>query len=298
MYFYSIKILFLISVWLKCNTDIFLTMTKRTIQHVPTKWQAFIWFLALLIIPFAYVFRNGIESYLYDKSQCAEPRRRQWKSYSIPISPGYSVHGLDISHYQCDIDWEEVKKMNENGIRIQFAFIRATRGFTTLDYKFNDNWKGAKSVGILRGAYHFYFFNQDPIQQAQFFLKNVSVKTGDLPPVLDIEFDEKTDDKLLPKDQILRGIATWLTYVEQETGVKPIIYTNLDYYKRYINGIFPDYKIWIANYNNPRGVKLPDGKEWSFWQMSSKVRCNGISELADFNVFNGSRMDLEKLLKK
>ena len=115
---------------------------------------------------------------------------------------------------------------------------------------------------------------------------------------MDIEFDEKTDDKLLPKDQILRGIAAWLTYVEQETGVKPIIYTNLDYYKRYINGIFPDYKIWIANYNNPRGVKLPDGKEWSFWQMSSKVRCNGISELADFNVFNGSRMDLEKILKK
>jgi lysozyme len=273
-------------------------MTKRTIENVPTKWQAFIWFLALLIIPFAYVFRNGIESYLYDKSQCSEPRRRQWKNYSIPIPPGYSVHGLDISHYQCDIDWEEVKRMNENGIRIQFAFIRATRGFTTVDYKFDDNWEGAKNAGILRGAYHFYFFNQDPIQQAQFFLKHVSIKKGDLPPVLDVEFDEKTDDKLLPKDQILRGIASWLTYVEQQTGVKPIIYTNLDYYKRYINGIFPDYKIWIANYNNPRGVKLPDGKDWSFWQISSKVRCNGISELADFNVFNGSRMDLEKLLKK
>lgn len=272
-------------------------MTKRTIQHVPTKWQALIWFIALLIIPFAYLFRNGIEAFLYDKSQCAEPRKRQWRSYNIPISPGYSVHGLDVSHYQCDIEWDEVKKMNENGIRIQFAFIRATRGISTLDFKFKDNWNGAKKVGILRGAYHFFFFNLDAAQQARHFLNNVEIEKGDLPAVLDIEFDETTDDKLLSKDAVLRSIATWLRIVEDETGVKPIIYTNLDYYKRYLNGLFPDYKIWIANYNNPRGVRLPDGKMWAFWQMSSKVRCNGISEPADFNVFNGSRQDLEKLLK-
>lgn len=273
-------------------------MTKRTIQHAPTKWQALIWFVVLIIIPFAYLFRNGVEAFIYDKAQCAEPRKRQWKSYNIPISPGYSVHGLDVSHYQCDIDWEEVKKMNENGIRIQFAFIRATRGTGTMDFKFKDNWKGAKAAGILRGAYHFFFFNQDAAQQAQHFLRSVKVESGDLPPVLDIEFDEVTDDKLLPKEAILRSIDTWLRIVERETGVKPIIYTNLDYYKRYLNGLFPDYKIWIANYNNPKGVRLPDGKMWTFWQMSSKVRCNGISEPADFNVFNGNRTDLDALVKK
>ena len=273
-------------------------MTKRTVQHTPTKLQALLWFIALMMIPFVYVLQNRINAFYYNKAECAEPRKREWRSYNIPISPGYAAHGLDVSHYQCKIDWDKVQKMNENGVRVNFVFMRATRGIDMLDYQFDNNWKGAKSAAILRGAYHFYFFNKNPAQQANYFLKNVKIEKGDLPPVLDIEFDESTDDKLLSKDDILRGIATWLIIVERETGLKPIIYTNLDYYKRYISGKFPDYKIWIANYNNPRGVKLPDGKQWSFWQISTQVRCNGISEPADFNVFSGTKSELTALLKQ
>ena len=273
-------------------------MTEPTSQKSPTKLQALIWFLALLMIPFVYLFRNGIESFYYNQAQCGGRRNREWRSYNIPISPGYSVHGLDVSHYQCEIDWAGVKQMNENGVRIQFVFMRATRGTNMLDYNLRDNWKGAKKVNILRGAYHFYFFNQDAAQQAYFYLKNITIEPGDLPPVLDIENDETTDDKHLPKEYVQKGIHTWLDIVERETGVKPIIYTNLDYYKRFISGDFLDYKIWIAHYNNLKGVQLPDGREWSFWQLSSKVRCNGISEPADFDVFRGSKNELNALLKK
>ncbi len=274
-------------------------MTKRTIQHQPTKMQALIWFLALLTIPFVYVIQNKIEAFYYNSSQCAEPRRRDWKSFNIQIPPAYSVHGLDISHYQCRIDWGAVKKMNVNNVNIDFVFLRATRGVDMVDYQFDTNWKEAKKTGILRGAYHFYFFNKNPAQQAEFFLKHVTIEKGDLPPVLDIEFDEKTDDKLLPKEEILRGIATWLIIVERKTGMKPIIYANLDYYNRYISNKFPNYKIWIANYNNRKGVvALPDERKWTFWQLSTEVRCDGISEPADFNLFSGTKQELMLLTKE
>lgn len=274
-------------------------MTQRTIQHKPSKIQALIWFLALLIIPFVYIISNKIEAYYYNNSQCAEPRRREWSSFNVPIPPAYSVHGLDVSHYQCQIDWAGVKKMNVQGVKVDFVFLRATRGVDMLDYQFHTNWQAAKKAGILRGAYHFYFFNKNPAQQAEFFLKNVTIEKGDLPPVLDIEFDEKTDDKLLPQEDILRGIATWLIIVEKKTGVKPIIYANLDYYNRYISHKFPDYKIWIANYNNRKGVvTLPDGRMWSFWQTHTQARCNGISEPADFNVFSGTQQQLMQLTKQ
>ena len=60
-------------------------MTKRTIQHKPSKIQAFIWLLALVMIPFVYVFENGIAAIFYNKTHCNEPRRREWRSFSIPI---------------------------------------------------------------------------------------------------------------------------------------------------------------------------------------------------------------------
>lgn len=273
-------------------------MTKRTIQHKPSKVQAFIWLLALLMIPFVYLFENGIASFFYKKTQCQEPRRREWRSFAVPIPPGYSVHGLDISHYSCDVEWDNVKKMNENGVNVDFVFMRATKGLDLVDFQLQQNWDGAKSAGILRGVYHFYRYDLDPSLQAEFFLKTVKIETGDLPPVLDVENDKNTDDAKLPKDDILRGVATWLMIVEERTGVKPLIYCNLDYYKRYIKDKFPDYKIWIANYENNKSVKLPDGRPWHFWQTSEQARCNGISEKIDFNVFNGSKEQLRALCKR
>jgi lysozyme len=273
-------------------------MTKRTIQHKPSKVQAFIWLLALLMIPFVYVFENGIASFFFKKTQCQEPRRREWRSYAVPIPPGYSVHGLDISHYSCDIDWNGVKTMNENGINVDFVFMRATKGVNMVDYQLEQNWEGAKSANILRGVYHFYRFDLDPAQQAEFFLKSVTIEKGDLPPVLDIENDKNTDDAKLSKDVIRQGIAIWLIIVEKRTGIKPLIYCNLDYYKRYIKDKFPDYKIWIANYDNNKNVKLPDGRPWHFWQTSESARSRGISEKIDFNVFNGTIEQLYALCKQ
>ena len=273
-------------------------MTQREIKHKPTRRQALLWIVILLSIPFFYVVKNPLSRLWYSNMQCEEPRRRAWKHFEIPIPPGYAVHGLDVSDYSCKIDWEEVKKMNSNGVRVRFVFMRATRGVSELDFQFEDNWEGAKAAKILRGAYHFYKYRHDPIDQAHYFLSKVKIESGDLPAVLDIEDDKKTDDSSLNKGDIIKGISAWLAIVEQETGIKPIIYTNLDYYKRYIAYNFPNHKIWIANYNNMRGVKLPDGRTWSIWQTSDKARCNGISEPIDFNIFNGSVEDLKAFCKE
>ena len=273
------------------------TMSQRTIQHKPSKIQAFIWLLALLIIPFSWYFKNGISRFWFKNMECEEPRRREWSSFGVPIPPGYLVHGIDVSHYQCTIDWADVRKMNANGVRVQFAFMRATRGVDFLDYQFQENWAEAKKAKILRGAYHFYKYLDEPARQANFFLNAVDVESGDLPPVLDIERDKDVDDRQLSKDAVLNGIAVWLAIVEKYSGVKPIIYTNIDYYKRYIEGHFPDNRIWIANYDNLRGVTLPDGRRWSFWQVSESARCNGISEKMDFNIYAGTAAQLLALRK-
>ena len=272
-------------------------MTIENKQNPNHKY--FFWlFLTLLFVLFGLEpLVHKIESYQYNKSNCTEPRRRTWQRFGIDIPKNYNIYGIDVSHYQCAIDWEKVKLMNDNGVRVRFAFFRATRGTSFLDFRFKENWEGAKSVGILRGAYHFYYFRENPIEQARFFCENVKVEKGDLPPVLDVENDKMTDDAKLPKEAVINSFKAWLQYVEKETGVRPIIYTNLDYYKKYIAYNFSEYTIWIAAYKVSNVGILPDGKRWWFWQVTDKARCNGISEPIDFNVFSGNTDELRLLLK-
>ena len=271
-------------------------MTKRNAR--PTKIQMLIWLVLILAIPAFFWYENKLAAFWYNRSQCAEPRRRAWKTFDTPIPAGYAVYGLDVSHYTCEIDWNEVKKMNDAGRRVRFAYMRATRGLSLIDYRFSENWEATKDANLKRGAYHFFTFSDDATQQANFYLKNVKLEKGDLPPVLDIENDKKSNDQSLQKSDILRGIETWLKAVEKETGMKPMIYTNLDYYKRYINGNFDGYPIWIASYNNIKGVTLPDNRKWWFWQFSDEGRCNGVSERADLNVFIGNETQLAGICKK
>lgn len=273
-------------------------MTKPAIVPTPNRPQAFFWLLILVLVPFLFFFRMKIQSFFYTKNQCDEPRRRQWQSFDVAIPPGYAVHGIDVSHYSCGIDWEGVKKMNQNGIRVHFAYMRATRGLDLVDYQFSENWRTAGEAHILRGAYHFFMFRDNPVDQARFFLSNVPIDKGDLPPVLDIENDTDVDDKKLNRENILKGIAAWLYIVEKQTGMRPMIYTNLDYYKYYIAGNFPAYTIWIASYKSKGTVVLPDNRRWAFWQFSDKARCKGISEPIDLNVFAGTIEQLNGLCKK
>lgn len=63
-----------------------------------------------------------------------------------------AIRGIDVSHWQGNIDWSKVKAAG-----IQFAIIKAggsDDGFYT-DSKWEANYKGAKANGIAVGAYYF-----------------------------------------------------------------------------------------------------------------------------------------------
>lgn len=248
--------------------------------------------IAFLLIPFALIFEQDIYRYFYNKKNCDGRRTKRFANYGVPVPKGYGVYGLDVSHYSCVIDWDTVTKMNAEGVRMRFAFVRATRGRNFRDYLFDYNWKEAKKAGILRGAYHFYIANEDPATQAKNFLKTVKIEIGDLPPVLDIEDGDGT----ISDEQLLRGIKTWLIAVEHVTKVRPIIYCNLTYYQRFVVNHFDTYPIWVARYDVPK-VALPTGRPWQFWQFSKSGRVNGITEKIDLNAFNGTYEQLKALTK-
>lgn len=213
----------------------------------------------------------------------------RYPAFGISIPGGYSIHGIDVSRYQSVIAWEEVKNMNVSNIRLGFAFIKATQGSASADPQFKRNWKKSREAGIVRGAYHFFIASQDGSRQAANFIDKVELEPGDLPPVLDVE-----QLNGVSPEQLRTEAHKWLRAVEARYGVRPIIYTNVDFYIRNLGSEFDDYPLWAAHYYEPEQPRI--SREWTFWQHSSEGRVNGITDKVDFNVFNGDSSDFLNLL--
>lgn len=212
-----------------------------------------------------------------------------YPEFGIEIPSEYGIHGIDVSRYQQIIAWEEVKKMKVETIRIGFAFIKATEGIGNTDPQFHRNWRRAKNNDIVRGAYHFFIASKDGKMQAENFIRKVDIKPGDLPPVLDVE-----QRYGVSKAQLQREVKEWLETVENHYQVKPIIYTNVDFYIQNLGSNFDDYPLWAAHYYQREQPRI--GRNWVFWQHSDAGNVNGIVSKVDFNVFNGDSVEFRNLL--
>ena len=200
------------------------------------------------------------------------------------INRTYPVKGIDVSHYQDVIDWKSIAEAG-----ISFVFVKATEGMSLKDKLFNRNWERIKREGIRRGAYHFFRPTISAERQANHFSESVALEMGDLPPVLDVEVLDGVSRK-----ELLTGVHAWLVHTEMEYGVKPIIYTNQNFYNKYLKNEFREYPLWIARYSL-REPRLRDKSTWTFWQFTSSGKINGIEGRTDFNVFSGSQEELDQL---
>lgn len=202
---------------------------------------------------------------------------------------GYEIHGIDISHYQGHIDWRELQDATIQGYPVRFVIMKATEGSSRVDKNFRANFYNAREHGFIRGVYHFWSNNSSPREQAQFFLNNVKLLQGDLPPVLDVEHKPKN----VSVEDFQQDVLTWLHIVEDHYHVKPIIYTYYKFKTKYLDAsVFDDYPYWIAHYYVDN---VEYGGPWKFWQHTDAGRLPGISGNVDLDIYNGSYYDLQQL---
>lgn len=226
---------------------------------------------------------------VFQKLSFQKPGFVRYPEFGISIPENYSIHGIDVSKYQSRISWEEVKAMQIKNIQLGFSFMKATEGIGNADPQFKRNWKRAKDNDIIRGAYHFFIASKDGRMQAENFIDKVTLEPGDLPPVLDVEQLNGTS-----KSQLKKEIKKWLEIVQNHYKVKPIIYTNVDFYNRNLGSEFDEYPLWVAHYYQLEQPRIQRG--WVFWQHSDEGRVNGINGKVDFNVFNGDSTDFLNIL--
>lgn len=243
----------------------------------------------LILLGLGYHYRNGLAYYFSFKTdkilrEEEDKRLADIRIYQVLRKHSDQVYGFDVSEYQGKIDWKKANSI-EDTFPLKFVFIRATAGKNKIDTKFKENWRDSKKNKFIRGAYHYYRPNENSIEQANNFIKNVKLQKGDLPPVLDIE--------KLPKEQSLDslkvGLRRWLKRVEEHYNVKPIIYSGESYYSDFLEEEFSEYTFWIANYNFfVENIK----DDWTFWQFTEKATVPGVKGFVDVNIYNGTPKQL------
>ena len=227
----------------------------------------------------------------YINDYLTRPKFIRYAAFGIDLPINYPIHGIDVSRYQHNIDWKAVQAMQDQEVKIGFAFIKATEGLGRVDNGFRRNWFNAKKALMPRGAYHFFISSKSGKAQAENFIETVNLSKGDLPPVLDIESANGAS-----VTDIQQRAIDWLLMIENHYKVKPIIYTNIDFYENFLDGKFDDYPLWIAHYYEKKKPRIT--RKWILWQHNEKGRVNGIDAFVDFNVFNGDSTAFKNLLIK
>ncbi|TKH42105.1 1,4-beta-N-acetylmuramidase [Paenibacillus terrae] len=207
------------------------------------------------------------------------------------ISSDGHAQGIDVSHYNGNIDWQQVAAAGKT-----FAFIKATEGTTYQDNQFLANVQGARDANILVGAYHFLNATtaDGARQEAANFARAIESAGGslDLPPVMDYE----NNPKGLTPAQISEVAHAFLDETEKLTGRLPIVYTGNVFASKF-DPTLSVYKLWVARYSTTqKPTAVPAWDNWWAWQYSSTGSVQGIRGNVDLNEFNGTIDELRSSL--
>lgn len=187
--------------------------------------------------------------------------------------------GIDVSHWQGDIDFNKVKSS-----KVEFAYIRVGRGNGIgkdyiLDDKFKTNIKGFNKVGIPVGVYFYSSANSlnDARREAKWILKQI--KKYDVS--LEVVFDwENWDDfqKYNLSFYNLTEVANEFSKTIEKAGYKSMVYSSKNYLESMWYDINSD--VFLAHYTDKTDYK---GK-YKVWQICNNGKVKGIKSSVDIDV--------------
>ncbi|MEV6179282.1 lysozyme [Streptomyces sp. NPDC052016] len=214
---------------------------------------------------------------------------------ALPAVAAAPPKGHDVSSHQRDVDWPKARADGAG-----FVYVKATESTTYRNPYFRRQYDGARSAGLIRGAYHFARPDKGSGRaQAAYFVRHGGDWSADgrtLPPALDIEYnpyDRRHKCYGLSPGAMAAWIRAFSDEVRRLTGRRPVIYTTTHWWNTCTDGnraFAADHPLWIARYEAPGPGTLPAGwASWTFWQYD-----NGGGLPGDQNLFNGSAEGLKR----
>ena len=223
----------------------------------------------------------------------------------------YPLDGVDVASWQhpngAAIDWTRVRAAG-----VDFATIKATEGspIDSTSYTnpyFPGDLAAARKAGLAVAPYHFYLGRTPHTgdDQARYFISAARAagysgrRSGDLPPILDFEWDWKGG---CPPYGTVADAKAWLGQVRAAFGRTPIIYTNRTFMTNCLHGStdLGGYPLQIAYYGTASQPPLPAGwRSWTMWQWTSSSCVAGIATCSlTRSVYGGSATALRALANR
>lgn len=187
--------------------------------------------------------------------------------------------GIDVSAWQGDIDFNNVKDEN-----VEFAMIRVGYGYNSeneniLDKRFYDNFAKAKESNIKIGLYFYSYAKseKEAISQADWIVNKLNKQNIDLPIAFDFEDWQNFNSYNLSLTDLNNIAQAFMNRIEKH-GYKSMLYGS--YY--YLQNIWDtqNKNIWLAHYSD----KTDYPNEYQIWQLSNVGKVNGINTDVDINV--------------
>ena len=194
------------------------------------------------------------------------------------------MEGIDVSHWQGEIDYEAYKASGGEFVIIKHS--GANIGYLYVSDSLS-HLKPARNAGLKIGFYYVVNGHLDIVEQANYFIENVRkvIKKGDI-----VVLDNESLDKgiaFTPKQAM-----QWLDIVSECLDLTPFYYSYPALIKRSDHSdIAAKYPLWLAAFNKNNGT-TEGGFErhmafWdlpSIWQFTSNGSISGYGSRIDKNL--------------
>lgn len=196
---------------------------------------------------------------------------------AIPPSGGRQYRGIDISEFQGEIDFEEVRRSG-----IEAVYIRVGAGEYTDEY-FAENYERAKAAGLKIGFYHYVTARSvdEGRRQARFFASLAAGREPDMRLAMDFEYFGS-----LSVSQINAISEAYLDKLTALTKREAVIYSDLSNARNiFSRALAEKYPLWAAQYGADEPSANGKWREWVGFQYTDEGRVGGIYGNVDRNIF-------------
>jgi hypothetical protein len=147
------------------------------------------------------------------------------------------IKGVDVSRFQAVSGWQT---------GIDFAFTKVTQGTSYVNSEWVSQRNTMRLAGLVVGYYHF-LEKGNVVPQADFFLSKITLRPGDV-LACDWETNPNTGTGATNAEK-----DAWISYVQNKTGHRVILYCNKDYWINRDSTGFAGDGLWIATAGLPAG---------------------------------------------
>ena len=169
------------------------------------------------------------------------------------------LNGIDVSHYQGNINWKAVKDYG-----IDFAFIKCLQGKSRVDECFHTNMRNAIANDIPVGVYVYSKAKtiDDAVAEAKRAIKECSQYKLTYPVVFDFESKHFEDMSLAMRGKIIDAFCQTIL---SDGKYIPMLYSSRYWLMHMIPAeVVKKYDIWLAEYTTGKPKYTGDYKIWQY----------------------------------